>query len=183
MPGSRNERYCADERNHASSVPQVLTSANVRDLARDRRKKPLRSVMLFATGCRGFCTGKHNKTWARDWGEKCGIPDSLANTAWVGAILSYRYCNPATQGNCGKEPRDYQPAMISPEAMIQISLQFLFMNLVKVYETGLQLTSLVTDGTGYENCRTGSMALDCSVSESFELMVFRASWVAFQPCP
>lgn len=60
--------------------------------------------------------------------------------------------------------------MISPEAMIQISLQFLFMNLVKVYETGLQLTSLVTDGTGYENsCRKGSVALDCSVSESFVL--------------
>ena len=25
---------------------------------------------------------------ARDWGEKCGIPNSLANMAWVGAILS-----------------------------------------------------------------------------------------------
>lgn len=110
----------------------MWTSANARDLTKDRRKKLLRSVVLFAIGCRGFCTRKYNKAGARDWGEKCGIPNSLANMAWVGAILSQDYCNSATQGNCGKEPQDCQPAVISPEALLQISLQFLFVNLVKV---------------------------------------------------
>lgn len=88
MPGSRNESYCADERNYASSVPQVLTSANVRDLARDRRKKPLRSVMLFATGCRGFCTGKHSKHEPGTGKRSVGSQTVLQIQQWVGAILS-----------------------------------------------------------------------------------------------
>lgn len=111
----------------------MVASANVRDPARGGRNRLLRSAVRYASDCRSFCTRKHamQRTEersrcqdAKHWGEKCGFPNRFVNIARVGAILSI-YSAPRDPGQSVNE------VLISPEALLQISLQFLCVNPVK----------------------------------------------------